>query len=167
MSVEIRPASLQDGVAVLSLLEEVGYYHRTLSYADVEALEGETPTVFVDMGGDAEVRARIHHHVEGLRHSCMAGATHWEQASFGGELPGPAPQLFFAPDHLQRLEADIGGSALQERLGAAQRTFLASVDSWLEVVRHEGPEAVAKAYEDVLEGRVPPSHGYVISLSRG
>ena len=33
MSVEIRPASLQDGVAVLSLLEEVGYYPEPVSFA--------------------------------------------------------------------------------------------------------------------------------------
>jgi hypothetical protein len=33
MSVEVRPASLQDGVAVLSLLEDVGYYPEPISYA--------------------------------------------------------------------------------------------------------------------------------------
>jgi len=33
MSVEVRPASLQDGVAVLSLLEEVGYYPEPVSFA--------------------------------------------------------------------------------------------------------------------------------------
>jgi hypothetical protein len=33
MGVEIRPASLQDGVAVLSLLEDVGYYPEPVSYA--------------------------------------------------------------------------------------------------------------------------------------
>jgi hypothetical protein len=33
MSVEIRPASLQDGVAVLTLLEDVGYYPEPVSFA--------------------------------------------------------------------------------------------------------------------------------------
>jgi len=33
MNVEVRPASLQDGVAVLSLLEEVGYYPEPISFA--------------------------------------------------------------------------------------------------------------------------------------
>lgn len=33
MSYEIRPASLQDGVAVLSLLEQVGYYPEPISFA--------------------------------------------------------------------------------------------------------------------------------------
>jgi predicted N-acetyltransferase YhbS len=33
MSVLVRPASLQDGVAVLSLLEDVGYYPEPLAYA--------------------------------------------------------------------------------------------------------------------------------------
>ena len=33
MGYEIRPATLQDGVAVLSLLEQVGYYPEPVSYA--------------------------------------------------------------------------------------------------------------------------------------
>jgi hypothetical protein len=33
MAVEIRPATLQDGVAVLSLLEDVGYYPEPIGFA--------------------------------------------------------------------------------------------------------------------------------------
>jgi N-acetylglutamate synthase-like GNAT family acetyltransferase len=33
MSVQIRPAALQDGVAVLELLEKVGYYPEPISFA--------------------------------------------------------------------------------------------------------------------------------------
>ena len=33
MGVHVRPASLQDGVAVLALLEDVGYYPEPVSYA--------------------------------------------------------------------------------------------------------------------------------------
>jgi N-acetylglutamate synthase-like GNAT family acetyltransferase len=33
MGVHVRPASLQDGVAVLSLLEDVGYYPEPVSFA--------------------------------------------------------------------------------------------------------------------------------------
>jgi hypothetical protein len=33
MSVRVRPASLQDGVAVLELLEQVGYYPEPISFA--------------------------------------------------------------------------------------------------------------------------------------
>lgn len=33
MGVEVRPAALQDGVAVLSLLEDVGYYPEPVSFA--------------------------------------------------------------------------------------------------------------------------------------
>ena len=33
MSFEVRPAVLQDGVAVLSLLEDVGYYPEPVSFA--------------------------------------------------------------------------------------------------------------------------------------
>jgi hypothetical protein len=34
MSVDVRPASLQDGVAVLTLLEDVGYYPEPVAFAN-------------------------------------------------------------------------------------------------------------------------------------
>jgi hypothetical protein len=42
--------------------------------------------------------------------------------------------------------------------------FIASADTWLELVVHRGPEAVATAFIQVLEGRVPPQQAFIISL---
>ena len=39
-------------------------------------------------------------------------------------------------------------------------------DSWLEVVRERGPEALRSAYLDVLDGRIDPSQAHVLSLPR-
>lgn len=145
----------------------VGYYDRTIVYGEVAAaLDPSTPTVLVDMGGDARVLAEVHGHLaDSLRHSCQVGATHWEQVGLGAALPGPRPTLFFAPDHVQRRTAEWGAAGFEERVGAAWARFTDSAESWLEIVVHRGPDAVVAAFDDVVEGRVPPSQAFVIALA--
>jgi hypothetical protein len=92
--------------------------------------------------------------------------THWEEFGTGGEepLPGPTPQLFFAPDRVTKRAADWGRGGLEQRVAAAWHPFCEWVAGWLEVVPGQGFEAVRDAYLEVLEGRVDPRSAHVISL---
>jgi hypothetical protein len=149
-------------------VRSVGYYDDTVTYGDVASLDPERPTVFVDMGGDASVLAAVHTHLGGaLRHSCQVGATHWEQVAPVADLPGPAPQLFFAPDHVQRRLAEWGAAGFAERVDRAWDAFTATVEPWLEVVVHRGPDAVVAALGDVVDGRVPAHQAYVVAVDPG
>jgi N-acetylglutamate synthase-like GNAT family acetyltransferase len=56
MSVHVRPASLQDGVAVLALLEEVGYYPEPISFAQTYRKTLANPHFLVRV---AEVEGKI------------------------------------------------------------------------------------------------------------
>jgi hypothetical protein len=142
-----------------------GSYDDVVVYGSLAAEVERTPAVFVDMAGSAEVRAEVHtHFAEELRFSSAVGATHWDEMQGGGELPGPRPTLFFAPDQITKRRADWGPGGLEERFATAWDGFTASVAGWLEVVEVRGPDAVTTAYLDVLEGRCPPAHGLICSL---
>ena len=56
MSVRVRPASLQDGVAILELLEAVGYYPEPISFAKTYRKTLTDPHFLVRV---AEVEGRI------------------------------------------------------------------------------------------------------------
>jgi hypothetical protein len=56
MNVRVRPASLQDGLAVLALLEEVGYYPEPVSFAKTYRKTLSDPHFVVRV---AEVEDRI------------------------------------------------------------------------------------------------------------
>lgn len=150
----------------LEFVVGLGYYDRVVTYDDIASLDPTVRTVLVDMGGDGAVRADVHRHFgDALAHSCSVGATHWEQlGAGGGPLPGPPPTLFFAPDHVQRRIAEWGGAGFEERVGVAWERFAASARTWLTIVEHRGPAAVAAAYTDVVDGKVAPSEAYAISL---
>jgi hypothetical protein len=164
----------REGVEVVGLtspgrigfVEDLDVYDRVVAYPDVGSLE-KAPAVYVDIAGDADVRAGVHgHYGDELRHSAVVGATHWDQLA-GEEapvLPGPRPTFFFAPDHVRRRGSEWGREGLDTRVAAAWEPFVEWSTGWLEVVRGEGGDAVQAAYLELLDGRADPSVGHVLSL---
>jgi Protein of unknown function (DUF2855) len=146
-------------------VEELGVYERTVTYDAIDTLP-RGPATFVDVAGDGAVRLAVHsHYGDELIHSMTVGVTHWEElGAGGGELPGPSPTFFFAPDRLAKRAEDWGGDGLQTRASDAWRPFCEWTGGWLDVVSGAGFEAVQSAYLDVLEGRVEPKSAHVLSL---
>jgi hypothetical protein len=145
-------------------VDGVGYYDRTVTYDTIDDLDANVPSAFVDMGGSAPARVTLHTRLGfSLKASCMVGATHWEDPPDTRELPGPQPSFFFAPDRVVKRREDWGGAGFDERVEAAWDAFLASVAGWLQVVERNGDEELAQTWLEVLEGRTPPSVGYVVS----
>lgn len=165
--------SRREGVDVVGLtsprsvefVEGVGVYDRVVTYEDVASLP-VVGSVYVDMAGDSEVRGAVHARLGNeLAHSCAVGVTHREQMGATADLPGPAPQFFFAPDRVGKRSRDWGADGLAERLGEAWTPFVDWSTGWLVVDRDHGPEAVTRVYLDLLEGRADPTVGHVLSMS--
>jgi hypothetical protein len=140
-------------------------YDRVLSYDDIDFLDADDPTVYVDMAGDAEVRREVHEHVGALTASVVVGGTHWEHAGGGGDrLPGPQPAFFFAPDQIVKRREDWGPGGVEERFAAAWSGFVPVVEDWIEIVERSGADGVRRTYLEVLDGEADPSHAFVLSL---
>ena len=163
----------REGVRVVGLsspgrvgfVEELQLYHSVLAYPEAASLPKE-PAVYVDMSGDAAVRAAVHEHYgDELRHSAVIGATHFDRLApeEARSLPGPNPKFFFAPDQVRRRTAEWGRDGLDSRFADAWGPFVEWASGWLEVVRRDGGEAVKAAYLELLDGRADPSAGYVLS----
>ncbi len=148
----------------VEFVEGLGIYARTVLYSEIGSLEPE-PATFVDFAGNGEVRAAVHRRFgDELRHSMAVGVTHWEDFEGGADLPGPAPQFFFAPTRVTKRAADWGGPGLEERVAEAWGPFCEWCSGWLGLDHAEGWEATRDAYLDVLEGRVPPSRATVLRV---
>jgi hypothetical protein len=163
----------RDGVELVGLtsprsaefVAELGIYGSVVTYDAIDSLE-RGPATYLDVAGDAEVRQAVHSHFgDELLHSMAVGVTHWEEFGGGdGELPGPTPSFFFAPDRVVKRSQDWGRAALEQRVADAWHPFCEWTGSWLETIPGEGFEGIRDAYLDVLEGRVPPNAAHVISL---
>ena len=150
------------GIEVAGLTAAAGFvntlavYDEVLGYDAVAELELR-PTTFVDLAGNARVRAAVHRHLgDTLEASVVVGATHVDAGGGTGTLPGPRPTFFFAPDHLR-------GGLDRETLDTF-RELLEWSAGWLELERRDGPEGVLTAWEEAVAGSVPPTTGLSLSL---
>jgi hypothetical protein len=169
--------SQREGVELIGLtsprnaefVDGLGIYGRTVTYDQVDSLD-RGPTTYVDIAGDGNARHAIHSHLgDELIHSMAVGASHWEALGAGGlagggELPGPRPAFFFAPDRVVKRGADWGRAELEQRVAAAWQPFCEWIGTRLEPIHLEGFDGVREAYLEVLEGRVAPNTAHVISL---
>jgi len=147
-------------------VEGLGIYGSTVTYDAIDSLE-QRPSTYVDIAGDGGVRQAVHaHYGDDLLYSMAVGVTHWEElgSGGGGDLPGPTPTLFFAPDRVVKRSQDWGRVDLERRVAGAWHPFCEWTGSWLESIPGEGFEAVQAAYLDVLEGRVEPKRAHVLTL---
>jgi hypothetical protein len=147
-------------------VEGLGIYGSTVTYDAIDSLE-RRPSSYVDIAGDGAVRHAVHSHFgDDLLYSMTVGVTHWEElGSGGGELPGPAPSFFFAPDRVVKRSEDWGRAGLEQRVAEAWHPFCEWIGGWLRTIDGEGFEAVQSAYLDVLEGRVEPRSAHVLTLA--
>jgi hypothetical protein len=150
------------------LVAGLGIYDRVVPYGEIDSLE-PGPATYVDVSGNGEVRRAVHERFGAeLLHSMAVGVTHWEDfgSGGGGELPGPPPTLFFAPDRVVKRGEDWGGAGLMQRTADAWHPFCEWIGGWLETVPGEGLTGARDAYLEVIEGRVAPDAAHVISLTR-
>jgi uncharacterized protein DUF2855 len=149
----------------VTFCERVGYYDRVVPYGDLTPLPPDMATVFVDMAGDGKLLESVHEHFgDSLKYSCIVGATHWEDRGAPVNLSGPAPQFFFAPTQLEKRREEWGAEEFGRRYGDARGAFLPSTDEWMTIVHSSGPEAVERVYLDMLEGRISPDIGQMLSI---
>ena len=156
-------------VGNLAFTKSLGCYDEVLPYEAVTTLSADAPTVYVDFSGDKAIRAGVHAHLAPqLMYSCSVGGTHWDALGSASGLPGPRPTLFFAPAQAKKRIADWGGPVLQQRMTDAWRAFMKPVtdpqNPWMRVVRGDGKAAVEAVYTALLNGKVDPQEGHVLSV---
>jgi hypothetical protein len=54
---------------------------------------------------------------------------------------------------------------LSRASSAAWSGFAPMLNRWLKVIEGRGPAAVKQVYFDMLNGRVPPDQGHILSLA--
>jgi len=145
--------------------QSLGCYDEVRTYDEIVALATTTKAVYVDMSGDAPVRAALHTRFsDQLAYSCSVGGTHWENLAGGGALLGPRPQFFFAPSQIKKRAAEWGQSELQIRMKNAWTGFLPQLGKWMQVIESRGPDAIKQTYLSVLDGKAGPNEGHILGF---
>jgi hypothetical protein len=148
----------------VSFVEKVNLYDEVATYDDIETLAEWSPTVFVDMAGNASVVSRIHHHFgEALVHSSSIGATHWDQGGSKEDLPGPKPAFFFAPSQLAKRGKEWGREEVNSQINTALDKFIADSARWMQI-QHSPASSIEAVYDELVSGNIAPETGHILSF---
>jgi hypothetical protein len=156
-------------------VEGLGFYDQVVTYAETGALP-RARTAYVDVAGDPEIRTTLRRTLrDALVYDGLVGGTHWEtrrgpsepvQADDGTGAAAPTP--FLAATQFAKRRKDWGPGEFQKRLTTALREFIARATDparpWVRFVVASGPDAVLRAYDEVISGRAAPTDGHVLKL---
>jgi Protein of unknown function (DUF2855) len=151
----------------------LGVFDRVIDYGALASLLANEPTLYIDFAGDAAFRRNVHERWrDALAYSCSVGGTHHEALGSGGGLPGPRPQLFFAPTQMHKRSAappqGLGRDAMLKQIDEAWAEFIARATTgaapWLTIESRRGADAMRAAYLDTLHGRADASRGLILSF---
>jgi hypothetical protein len=148
-----------------AFVEGLDVYDSVYAYDEVGQLPGGR-AVYVDISGDGAVRSDIHaHYSDRLAHSAAVGMTHWTRMAHGaGDLDGPPPVLFFAPDRIKKRGADWGPAKLDHVVAEEWKPFANWASNWLHVERISSQADIERVYLELLDGKVDPAAGTVVDL---
>jgi hypothetical protein len=145
--------------------ESLGCYDEVRTYDEIGTLPTAAKAVYVDMSGDAAVRAALHtRFADQLAYSCAVGVTHWENQGSATALPGPRPEFFFAPAQIKKRATEWGPAELQSRMGKAWMSFLPMLATSMTVIEGRGADAVKQTYLTVLDGKTGPQEGHILGF---
>ncbi|MEU7750848.1 DUF2855 family protein [Micromonospora sp. NPDC049171] len=142
----------------LAFTRSLGCYDEVVSYDDIGALDA-VPTVYLDLSGAPATRAALRRHLgDRLVRDIAVGLTNQTPNADAAE------EVFFAPVQMRKRAQDWGRAGLDQRFTDAWQRFTAIVSGWLDVQVGAGPDALQRAWLDVLGGRTPPRVGHVVQL---
>ena len=149
-----------------TFVEGLGVHDQVATYDEVSSL-GTGSTAYIDLSGSGALRDAIHLHLgDNLTYDMIVGATHWADAPASADLPGAAPEMFFAPTQIAKRAKDWGTEIFDQRSAEAWNAYVAWVAGTLDIKRAAGADALSLAFHDLLEGGGDPSAGHVISLNQ-
>jgi len=146
--------------------QSLGCYDKVLTYDEIDQLEKRS-AVYFDVAGRRDLTAKVHHHLgDLLGWSMIIGDTHWDAPATSDEhLPGPKPELLFAPVQIAKRRTDWGRDGFEEAVGAAWERCLPKFSRFITIQHLDGPEAMLAAYGELVDGRVDPTAGMICSFA--
>jgi hypothetical protein len=158
------PATGLTSAGNVGFVKGLDLYDQVVSYDDIAGL-AHTPTVVVDMSGNARVLASLQDHLgDNLKYCINVGLTNWDEPSQGTDIPKERREMFFAPGHLQRRSQEWGATVLDQRTTAFMMQAGVKAQAWVSYQTHEGLRGLEAAYRAVARGQIAPDKGLVIQI---
>lgn len=158
-----------------AFVRDTNLYDAVIAYDEIGALLDQKATVIIDMAGNPNVRRALQARLgDQLQHYINVGLTHWdEQPNHSAtqkdedELPAiKSQEMFFAPSYILERSKTMAPGEFDKKSGAFLTAAATATFDWVTVEKLDGISALADIYPQFIDGSVPPSAGYIVSLAQ-
>ena len=147
----------------MSFTSSFDCYDDVLSYDEIDKLPKSQPLIVLDFAGNGAALSRIATHCgSAFQALWMIGATDWDAES--GHRPRDVDaSLFFAPEHVARLQKKWGGKDFMQRYAEAWAAFYQQLSGHFTIHTVTGGPAMQSTYLELLSGYISPSQVHVLT----
>ncbi len=151
----------------VGFVEQLACCDQIVVYGNENQINPNLNTAYVDMSGNGPLTQTLHHHFkERMVDSCLVGATHWkEDRKLDPALPGARPTFFFAPAQISKRNKEWGVGVVFEKATIAAARMAHDIKDDIAIERIAGPESAAQIWKDMLDNKVAPNRGVMVSFS--
>jgi hypothetical protein len=148
-----------------AMVDQTGLWTRSVLYCDEAGLGDGTKTVYVDFAGSQAHMRAVHSACgDNLVRSVAVGGADWDAARSEEPIPGPRPELFFAPSVAAAMIKSMGPAVFATETANSLNAAIAASQRWLQVHHLVGLDAAASSWQRLLANDVAPEEGIVITL---
>lgn len=145
------------------MVKASGYYDEVYTYDTITEIKGKS-TSYVDFSGNHDMQLNLQQHLgDHLNYVCLVGVVHWEDRKGITPLPKKG-EFFFAPTYAVQRIKELGKDVFGKKLAVAYFTFVKDMTSKIEIVHHQGLDALAKLHVAMTDGDINASQGNIVSF---
>ena len=150
----------------IEFVRQLGWYDQAISYDSIAQLNSDEKFVVIDFAGNHNTQFQLQTLLnKNLVYNCLVGLVDWQNLE--GENPLPKKgEFFFAPAHAEKRQKEWGLLGFQQKIGIAWQQFMDAIQSTISIKEHIGVEELQKLYSDMLNGKIDPKYGNIVSLNK-
>ncbi|KAF8839166.1 hypothetical protein BDN67DRAFT_953938 [Paxillus ammoniavirescens] len=170
----------------LEFTKRLGLYDDVLEYGSLETTSTmNRPSqkwIYIDVAGNEELNVRVFSHFSsdakfdlvgsialGLTNlspsSKSASAANWSANNFSLQIAPSTLEQFFMPEWLAVRKKQLSVSEITRLQRDAWSGLIRDCRTWGVTIRRVyGAEGVKRAYDEVIQSRIPPSQGFIWSM---
>lgn len=145
-------------------LAQMSCYDDVIEYGDVERTGNDVTTVLLDFAADGALIHTLNRLLtDKLEHAVLIGATNWD-ASVKTDFRRVNASIFFAPDHVQKMQKRDGKDAFFRQYAAAWGIFMDKFTRHFVEQPITGTESIKALYLATLKGDADTTKLNVVSF---
>ncbi|MEM1134318.1 MAG: DUF2855 family protein [Bacteroidota bacterium] len=150
----------------IEFVRQLDWYDQILSYDEITQLNANEKFIVIDFAGNHNTQFQLQTLLnKNLVYNCLVGLVDWQHLE--GENPLPKKgEFFFAPAHTEKRQKEWGVSGFQQKIGIAWQQFMDAIQSTISIKEHIGVQELEKLYSDMLNGKIDPKYGNIVSLNK-